>query len=119
MENLLESNVTNLKMKDVSSLVTNGTSVNTGHNNGLWNIFQDYRLEKFSGSVAPILIIRCGTHKLSLTWKESSNEILEIKNMLMSLSGISIYFAKSGVRCRDFKNIAEYNPYCLFISKNI
>ena len=42
MENLFESNVTNLIMKDVSSKVTDGTSVNTGHNNGLGNIFQDY-----------------------------------------------------------------------------
>ena len=29
--------------------------------------------------------------------------------MLMTLSGISSYFAKSGVRCRGLKNIAEYN----------
>ena len=35
MENLLESNVINLIMKEVSSLVTCGTSVNTGHNYGL------------------------------------------------------------------------------------
>ena len=27
----------------------------------------------------------------------------------MALSGISSYFAKSGVRCRELKNIAEYN----------
>ena len=40
MENLLGSNVTNLIMKEVSSLVTDGTYVNTGHNNGLWKIFQ-------------------------------------------------------------------------------
>ena len=45
MENLIGSNVTNLIMKEVSSLVTYGTSVNTGHNNGLWKIFQDIRLD--------------------------------------------------------------------------
>ena len=32
-----------------------GIQDNTGHNNGLWKIFQDYRLEKFSEPVAPIL----------------------------------------------------------------
>ena len=42
MEYLLGSNVTNLIMKDDSSLVTDGTSVDTGHNNGLWKIFQAY-----------------------------------------------------------------------------
>ena len=42
LENLLKSNVINLIMKEVSSLVTGSTSVNTGHNYGLWKIFQDY-----------------------------------------------------------------------------
>ena len=56
MENLLESNVINLIMKEVSSLVT-GTSVNKGHNYGLWKIFQDYRLVTFSEPVAPLLTI--------------------------------------------------------------
>ena len=48
MSNLLGSNVANLIMKEVSSLVTDDTFVNTDHNNGLWGIFQDFRLEKFS-----------------------------------------------------------------------
>ena len=101
MENLLGSNVTNLIMKEVSPLVTDGTSVNTRHNNGLWKIFQDYRLEKFSEPVAPLLKIWCCAHKSSLTWKAVSNYIPEITNMLMTLSGILSYFAKSGVRCRE------------------
>ena len=29
----------------------------------------------------------------------------------MTLSGISSYFAKSGVRCRKLKNIAEHNNH--------
>ena len=63
-------------MKEFSSLVTDGTSVNTGNNNGLWNIFKDYRLEKFSEPVAPILTLWCYAHKLSMAWKAASNEIL-------------------------------------------
>ena len=57
MECLLGSNVSNLIMKEVSSLVTDDTSVNTGHHNGLGKIFQDYRLEKLSDPVAPLLTI--------------------------------------------------------------
>ena len=91
-------------MKDDSSLVTYGTSVNTGHNNGLWKIFKAYRLKKFSESVAPLLTIWCCAHKSSPEWKAESNEIPDIKNMLMTLSGISSYFTKSGVRCRELKN---------------
>ena len=34
-------------------------------------------------------------HKSSLAWKAASNEIPEIKNMLMTLNGIVSYFAKS------------------------
>ena len=91
-------------MKDDSSLVTDGTSVNTGHNNGLWKIFQACRLKKFSEPVAPLITIWCCAHKSSLAWKAASNEIPEIKNILMPFSGISSYFAKSGVRCRELKN---------------
>ena len=70
MENLLGSNVTNLIMKEVSSLVKYGTYVNTGHNNDLCNTFQDYRLEKFSELVAPLLAIWCCANKPSLSWKQ-------------------------------------------------
>ena len=89
MENCLGRNVTNLIMKEVSLLVTYGTSVNTGHNNGFWKIFQYYRLEKFSEPVAPIFTILYCAYKPSLAWKSANNEIQEIKNMLMKLSGIS------------------------------
>ena len=44
-----------------------------------------------------------------MAWKAASNEIPEIKNMLMTLSCISSYFAKSGVRYRELINISEYN----------
>ena len=38
-----------------------------------------------------------------MAWKAASNEISQIKKILMTLSGISSYFAKSGVRCRELK----------------
>ena len=98
MEYLLGSNVTNLIMKDYSSLVTDDTSVKTGQ------IFQAYRLEKFSKPVTPLITIWCCAHNSSLAWKAASNEIPEIKNMLMTLCGISSYFAKSGVRSGELKN---------------
>ena len=93
--------------------MTYGTSVNTGHN-GLRKIFQYHRLEKFSEPVALLLIIWCCAYKSSLAWKAASNKIPEIKNMLMKLSGISSHFAKSGVRCRELKNIAEYNNLIIY-----
>ena len=114
MINLLGSNVTNLIMKEVYLLVKDGTSVNTGYNNGLWKIFQYYRLEKFSEPVALIHTIWCCAYNSSLAWKLASNKIPEIKNMLMTLSGISSHFAKSGVRCRELKNIAEYNNLIVY-----
>ena len=79
LENLLGSNVANSIMKEVSSLVADGTSVNIRHNNGLWNIFQEYRLEKFSEYVAPLLAILCFANKSSIAWKAASNVIPEIK----------------------------------------
>ena len=66
MENLLRSNVTNVIMKEVSSLVTCGTSVNTGHNNGLWKIFKiiDWR----SSASQKLLYLQYGTVHLSQVW---------------------------------------------------
>ena len=89
MENLPGRNVTNLIMKEVYSFVTDDTSVNTGHNNGLWKIFQYYRVEKFSEPVAHLLIIWYCAHISSMAWKAACNEIGEIKYILMTLSGIS------------------------------
>ena len=86
-------------------MMTYGTYVNDGHNNGLWKIFQDYRLEKFSKPVSLLLTIWYCAHKSSLVWKAASNKIPVIKNMLMTLSSISSYFSKSGVRCRELKNM--------------
>ena len=74
MENHLGSNVINLIMKKVSSFMKDGTSVNTGHNNGLWKIFQDCRLEKFSETVALLLTIWCCAHKSSLAHMEGSKQ---------------------------------------------
>ena len=74
MDNLLGSNVTNLIMKEVSSLMTGGTSVNTGHNNGLWKIFQAYRLEKFNEPVAPLLIIWLYAHTHVKSGMEGSKQ---------------------------------------------
>ena len=69
-------------MKEVSSLVKYGTSVNTGNNNGVWKIFQDYRLEKLSEPVAHLHKIWYCAHKSSLALKAVGNEIPEIKNIL-------------------------------------
>ena len=41
MENLLGSNVTNLIMKEVLSVVTDSTSLNIGQHYGLWKTFKD------------------------------------------------------------------------------
>ena len=56
-------------------------------------------------------------HTSSLEWKAASNKIPEIKNMLMTLSGISSYFAKSRLRCKELKHIVEYNDLivCTFL----
>ena len=53
-------------MTEVSSMVTDGTSINIGHNNGLWKIFKYYRLEKFSEPV--LLYLRYGVVHTRQVW---------------------------------------------------
>ena len=92
--------------------MTDDIYVYIGHNNSLWKIFQDYKLEKFSELVAPLLTIWCCAHQSSLAWKAARNKYQKLTNMLMTLSGIFIfpissYLAKSGCRCRELINISE------------
>ena len=49
----------------------------------------------------------------SMAWKAASNEIPEIKKMLITLNGILSYFAKSGVRSREL-NILQSTIILLF-----
>lgn len=91
--------------KLISSLVTDGASVNTGEKKGLWRLIDDN--SNALGSQVPILKIWCAAHRAELAWKDVSKSITEVANIFKSLVSISTYFHQSGLRTSELKTIAK------------
>lgn len=96
----------NLVIRNASSLVTDGASVNTGEEAGLWSIFQKEKenLEKKAGAVKiPLIVIWCAVHRSALAWKSVTDTVLEVSHIIQTMSSISAYFHRSGVRTEELK----------------
>ena len=87
---------------NMSSIVTDGASVNTGDKNGIWAAFD--RIE----SEVPKMKIWCAVHRSQLAWKSITGKygINEISHLIQTLSGISSFFHTSGVRTRELNALA-------------
>ncbi len=99
----------NLIIQNASSLVTDGASVNTGEQAGLWRIFDD---EKKAGKTAgeadmPLVVIWCAVHRSALAWKSVTNSISEISHLIQTISAIQSYFHLSGLRTEELKKTAR------------
>lgn len=54
-------------LRTMSSIVTDGASINTGSRNGLWALLEE---DKTNGSSAtPLLKIWCAVHRSALVWE--------------------------------------------------
>ena len=91
--------------KNPSSNVTDGTSLNSGDKNGLWELFD--KREERSNSEVPLLKTWCAAHRTNLAWKITTNCISELNHLLRELSSICSFFHVSAVRTRELKSLAE------------
>lgn len=96
-------------MKLVSSIVTDGASVNIGEKAGLWALLQTERSNKTpENEVAmPLLKIWCAVHRSQLAWQSVSSSVVEVKHLFQTLTGISSYMHASGIRTREVKRLAK------------
>lgn len=89
----------------MSSVVTDGASVNIGEKNGLWSLLQDHI--RASGCVRPLLKVWCAVHRSQLAWESVTNTVAEVGHLFQSLVSLVSYFHTSGVRTRELKNLAK------------
>ena len=100
--NTVGKEVTQEIFSNMSSIVTDGASVNTGDNKGIWAAFD--RTE----SEVPKMKIWCAVHRSQLAWKSITGKygISEISHLSQTLGGISSFFHTSGVRTRELNALA-------------
>lgn len=89
----------------VSSIVTDGASVNVGKKNGLWLIFKQKRNE-IGNNFGPLITIWCAVHRSALAWEKLTVEISELNKLIQMCSSISSYFHQSGLSTNELKQIA-------------
>jgi len=106
--NTIGAEATDYVFKNISSIVTDGASVNTGERGGLWTLFkQKYR--SLDENSIPLITIWCAAHRSNLAWKDTSNSVSEVQHLVLTLTGLSTFFHTSALRSRELENIAKVN----------
>lgn len=93
----------------MSSIVTDGASINSGDTNGLLSILEKERAD------LPLIKVWCAVHRAALAWEKLTANVVEVKKNIGTCVSISSYFHQSGLRTKELKQIAEENN-CKFIS---
>lgn len=88
-----------------SSIITDGTNVNSGQKGGLWTLFE--KEAKEAGSEIPLKKIWCAVHRSELSWKSTAKSVPEVSDVFNVLSKISTHFHFSGLRTNDLKKVAS------------
>lgn len=93
----------------MSSIVTDGASINSDDKNGLWSILEKERAD------LPLIKVWCAVHRTALAWEKLTANVVELKKIIETCVSISSYFHQSGLRTKELKQIADKNN-CKFIS---
>ena len=107
--NVLSENRSTDLFAQMSSLVTDGASANTGDKKGLWTIMEKMRAENSTMTVSPVIKIWCSAHRANLAWKAVGDTVPELKNVFSQLTGLSSFFHSSGLRTRELRAVAAAN----------
>lgn len=91
----------------ITSLVTDGESLNWGIIQGLWQKMIEERLQSDYADV-PLMTIWCIAHRINLAWK-SSAKIALVKNLINDCCNISTHFHVSGNWTKTLNSIAAAN----------
>lgn len=103
-------------MKKISSICTDGTNINSGERGGLWTLFEN--VIRRIGSTSPFTKIWCSAHRMDLVWRDVCETQISINTVLDTISSMSSYFHRSGIRMGELRKIAtEKNLKLLSIPK--
>lgn len=95
-------------LKNISSIVTDGTSVNTGERGRLSTLFKQ-KYGSLKENNIPLITIWCAAHRSNLAWKDTSNSVSEVQHLFLTSTSLSTFFHTSALRPREFENIATVN----------
>jgi hypothetical protein len=101
-------------LQRVSSVVTDGASINIGEKNGFWTLLEYERRSSQtakSHSTLPVVKIWCAVHRSQLAWQSVSETVIEVKHCFQQLFGLVSYFYTSGVGTRELKKLAAENHF--------
>ena len=87
-------------IQEISSIVTDGTNMNSGERGGLWVLLEKLRQQQAPDkeSLIPLIKIWCAVHRSNLAWKSVTKTVTELRVLYEELKGIST---------RERKTIAE------------
>ena len=95
-------------LHESSSIVKDGTNMNSGERGGLWTLLEELRQQNVSERhLIPLLKVWCSVHRSQLAWKSVTETVSELKILIQELKGFSTYFHTSGVRTRELKQIGD------------
>ncbi|XP_025423121.1 LOW QUALITY PROTEIN: zinc finger protein 862-like, partial [Sipha flava] len=89
----------------LSSIATDGASVNIGQKNGLWALIDSNRCS--NNIQGPLLKMWCAVHRSALAWGQLTSNVIEVHKLIVACSGMSSYFHQSGLRTKELKDIAN------------
>ena len=95
-------------IQEISSIVTDGTNMNSGERGGLWVLLEKLRQQQAPDkeSLIPLIKIWCAVHRSNLAWKSVTETVTELV-LIKEPKGISTYFHTSGVRLGNAKQLLK------------
>lgn len=91
-------------LHSLSSIVTDGEAMNTGHKRGLWALIDKHRMENGD---PPLLKIWCAVHRSNLMWKSVVQSVEEVKRLISDAVSVSTHFHQSSLRTKELEKVAK------------
>ncbi|CAB4037371.1 Hypothetical predicted protein, partial [Paramuricea clavata] len=94
---------------NVSSLASDGTSLNSGARSGIWERLSQMRQLQENGKDVPLLKIWCAVHRSALAWNSVCSLVAEVNYLIRDAAALATYCHSSGVRTRELHKVATEN----------
>jgi hypothetical protein len=86
----------------LSSIVTDGESLNTGRKQSLWASLDRMRSETGQHN---LMKIWCAVHRSNLVWNSVTTSVTEIKHLIIDARALASYYRCSGLRTKELHSV--------------
>ena len=88
----------------LSSIATDGESLNTGDRNSLWKTLDD---ERKIFSLPPLVKVWCAVHRSNLCWKDVTKGVTELQALIADAKTLAKFYHVSGANTHELKDISN------------